>query len=206
MLFNYTPSELAIKDSYKERNLYCKIFAGYFFNEIVPGIEKRKQDFVNKIFTEIRNDERYSGSFSAIQSALQAFMEKENKMTFDFHPCQINSTDFVTDRGEMSDILIVNDSHFISIEFKFLEQMAYRKDVTEVQNRMISFSDFLKLNPLQILLMKRSSWQNGSIRSEIKIFKPKIPLVIVLWEDMLEIITDHRVKEYLRIQLTRKKN
>ncbi len=32
MLFDKSPFE-----SYKERNLYYKFFAGYFFNELVPG-------------------------------------------------------------------------------------------------------------------------------------------------------------------------
>ena len=30
------------KESHKERNLYYKIFAGYLFNELVPGLEERK--------------------------------------------------------------------------------------------------------------------------------------------------------------------
>ena len=44
---NYTNNEFHIRESYKERNLYYKIFAGYIFNELIPGEEERKNQFLN---------------------------------------------------------------------------------------------------------------------------------------------------------------
>ena len=46
MIYNINDADLCENESYKERNLYYKIFAGYLFNELVPGNKKRKAAFI----------------------------------------------------------------------------------------------------------------------------------------------------------------
>lgn len=61
MIFNVDESNLEMIESYKQRNLYYKIFAGYLLNEVIPGSEKRKKEFINLLKSIIAYDDRFKG-------------------------------------------------------------------------------------------------------------------------------------------------
>ena len=50
MIFEINKSNWKETESYKERNFYYKIFAGYLFNELIPGEENRKNQFIELLF------------------------------------------------------------------------------------------------------------------------------------------------------------
>ena len=151
-------------------------------------------------------------------------MVKEKfQVTFDYHSCQVIDKDKQEDRGEMSDILLVSENYFISIECKYLSDLHYHKDIVEVHTRIskVNSDIFTDKTPLQVLLIKEEKW--GNIKKEgeksngnsfIEMFQQyhsknsdeyKIPIVVLLWEEILPIIKDVRVSDYLIKQLERKK-
>ena len=56
MIFDISADNWEDKESYKERNLYYKIFAGYLFNEIIPGEEERKNSFIDLLRDTLKEE------------------------------------------------------------------------------------------------------------------------------------------------------
>ena len=193
-------------ESYKERNLYYKIFAGYFFNELIDGYENRVIQFL-KLFSN--RDKKYYGD-GEVDVFKTIGRELPTLVTFDYHTSQVIKLANGNDRGESSDILIWFKNLFISIECKYLTNPTVSKDITQVQDRIILLKEHFKMNGLQVILYKETKWENSkktnrkdSFRRKFENEKFKIPCVILFWEDLLKIIDDINVKQYLQIQLER---
>ena len=202
MIFN-TESDFYNTESYKERNLYYKIFAGYLFNEIVVGYDQRKLDFLNLLEKQINEDGLFFGEKSSAVQIISTLKNKPVTVTFDYHPAQIFEDYKKDNRGEMSDILILSNSEMLSIECKFLSNINYDKDITEVQERIIKFKDKFFVNPLQILLLKQSKWQNSkNIKLKLEA-ATNVPVVVVFWEQLCSLLNDKIVQEYLQKQIVR---
>ena len=129
MLFNHGTDTF---ESEKERNLYYKFFAGYFFNDLVSGYEKRVKSFYKLLFQEGIDEEDCFGDFvlhegMKIPSAIS--------VTFDFHGYLLEGA---RDRGELADILIQDHQNniFIAIEAKSLTDWNYEKDITVNSGRI----------------------------------------------------------------------
>lgn len=191
-------------ESYKERNLYYKIFAGYLFNELVDGYNERKNSFFKRL-EKTPSDRIFGEVPKVLKDSRQAFLNEPIHVTFDFHPSQWDSSQ---DRGEMSDIVIWMDKSFYSIEVKYLSHWTYAKDIATVQNRIQVISRMIsedgdKKAPLQILLVKMEDWTNSESRGDISnVEKLKnnilnIPVIVIFWEELLEIIGEPNVKSYL---------
>jgi len=212
MIFKTEIEDFHLFESYKERNLYYKIFAGYYFNEIVPGYEERKSKFFSLLENGIQDEERIYGCRQDINEILSDTRQEKLNLTFDYHPAQIFKDNKKLDRGEMSDILITTTSTMISIECKFLSDFDIDKDILLVQRRIKKFSMQFYLRPIQVLLLKKEKWATSAkiktridqvldSNSESFIFSP---IVVVFWEDILDLIDNAIVKEYLAKQLKRR--
>ena len=131
--------------------------------------------------------------------------------TFDYHSSQIITEHKANNRGEMSDVLLLSQNYFISIECKFLSNMHFDKDVMEVQERIIAVSSYLKLKPIQVLLLKKEKWIDGkkfavrenSFYTLLQKHNAEIPVVVLFWEDLIELIDNAKVLAFLKMQLMR---
>ena len=211
MIYKTEIEDFHLFESYKERNLYYKIFGGYFFNEIVPGYETRISKFITLIADNRLEEERIYDPMKCADLIFSKLRNEKINVTFDYHTAQIFRDDKSKDRGEMSDVLITTKSCMISIECKFLSNFNIGKDIFSVQDRMRKFAKQFDLIPLQILLLKKDKWfYSGKIRSRIEqestSKKDKIiaPIIVVFWEEVAELIDNSVVKEYLTKQLNRK--
>lgn len=95
----------------------------------------------------------------------------------------------------------------ISIECKFLSNFSIQKDIESVQDRIDKFSSDtrFKRDPLQLLLLKKDKWDNSAkFIGRLETLQPKIPIVVIFWEELNEIIDNESVKKYLTTQIHRK--
>ena len=189
MLFDFQETTI---ESEKERNFYFKFFAGYYFNELVPGIERRIQDFCNILNNPLNriNDPGIEIELSPVTT----------HVTFDFHAYLINSQ---SDRGELADILIVDEdkSLCIAIEAKWLEDWNYEKDIIANMDRIKLLKKHFE-NVYQCLLLKKGKLEKGKIVKTAnsnynRLLKPtNNPLILITWEDLLEKIDQTAVKNF----------
>jgi hypothetical protein len=215
MIFKIDKKEFQREESYKERNLYYKIFAGYLFNELVPGEEIRKQNFIDLLIRTSKIPDRCKFSDLSdeiLESQLRQFALQAIQVTFDYHSSQVVKEDKKVDRGEMSDILLITENQFISIECKYLSDMDYSKDIETVQKRIQRVNvELNKSNPLQVLILKESKWENAKKASKkeygfyakMQNGLPIIPIIVLFWEDLIKIIENETVSNYLKEQLLR---
>lgn len=223
MIFKIDRKAFFNEESYKERNLYYKIFAGYLFNELVPGEEVRKQSFFDLLIRTSKKSDRCKFSDLSgddLEHQLKQFALQAIQVTFDYHSAQVILEDKKEDRGEMSDILLMTKNQFISIECKYLSDMDYSKDIETVQKRIQRVNKKLnKINPLQVLILKKSKWENAKKASnkqngfyeKMQNGKPSVPIIVLFWEDLKGVFknidekTDgKKVNKYLTKQLSRK--
>lgn len=208
--------EFERKESYKERNLYYKLFAGYLFNELLPGYHQNKQSFFALLKDQLDQDQFGPDEINGkdLAAVLNDFAFSDIHVTFDYHLVQTDKT--YKDRGEMSDILIWCDRYFLSIEAKYLSDWTYEKDIVKVQERIAYLEEEAVSKGIQILLIKEGKWTNnkkhlshsGSNLSRLRENqgKMKAPVIIITWEQLMGIIPEKRVQAYLMKQLERKLN
>jgi hypothetical protein len=207
MIFRNNVDDFHLFESYKERNLYYKIFAGYLFNEIIEGYDKRKTDFLSLIY-QLKNDkQRFIDINNQADEVLNHLIKDEWNLTFDYHTAQIFREDKINDRGEMSDILLLTANSIVSFECKFLSNYSIEKDIYSVQERIFKFSKHFNRSAIQILLLKRDKWNyskkilNRVYNESGKVF---FPIIIVFWEDIAELIREPQVLSFLITQINRK--
>jgi hypothetical protein len=196
MIFNLSNESF---ESEKERNLYYKIFAGYFFNELISGWEKRLQDF-QKLINDKNSDSIY--------------LSPENThISFDNHSYGLLSND-EKDRGEFADILIqdVKNKVIIAIEAKYLSDWEYEKDICKNKERIDKVKKKLGYNKsIQCLLLKQSKWEEAEKREKqtgsnyAKLKKNKSSVTIVFWEEIIDLCDEGIVISYLKKQLNKTK-
>ncbi len=200
MLFN-TSSELF--ESEKERNLYYKIFAGYLFNDLIPGHEERLQDFCYLLNNPIELGKKCSTSDIKLKPST-------THISFDNHLYLFSIPD--TDQGEFADILLQDKSNntLIAIEAKLHSNWSYKKDIMSNQKRLDSLKEYLgNISIYPILLITKAKWDMAknkleSSKSNYKNFLNSSSCFrVILWEQIIEIIPDESVKKYLKIQISR---
>lgn len=207
MIFNTNTPNFYSIESYKERNLYYKIFAGYLLNELVPGYAERKKQFYQLLLNASQNEGRLIDPHSVAEEIINTMKTEEIHVTFDFHTAQIFDDDKRNDRGEMSDVLIISDKHLLSIECKYGSNYGIEKDILAVQKRIKRYSEKYIRKPLQILLLKESKWSwSAKIDGRLDLNNYYCPIIVLFWEDLPPIIEDESVFNYLLTQLDRKFN
>ncbi len=186
-----------IFESEKERNLYYKFFAGYFFNELVSGYEKRLERFKEILQQGIVRGNINWDDFT--------FSSAHTHVSFDNHAYLLG---IGKDRGEFADILIHDpvEKVLVAVEAKFLSKWSFKKDIVGNANRLKEIkkrmTDDTKI--IQCLLVTKTKWD----RSQKKLGEDlPIPIVVVMWDDFLESCDDDVVKQYLqkRLELTKDK-
>jgi hypothetical protein len=207
---NYNPNY----ESYKERNLYYKVFAGYLFNELLPAYEQRKKVFFELLLDQIDSDQHFTRGVDLgkpISDVLKELSEDNLHVSFDFHPKQVITG--YPDHGEVSDIIIWGEKYFLSIEVKYLTDWSFKKDVKEVQSRLGDIQNHFHKTGTQVILIKEKKWLNNILKlnspgSNLKLLKEnegnlKTPILFITWEQLSETIKDVTVKQYLMEQLKR---
>jgi hypothetical protein len=166
-------------ESDKERNLYAKFFAGYWFNELVDGLGERIQVFCDIVST---------GCGERIRPVLTTAA----RVTLDFHSHGV-------DGGECADILVTDFStgHLVAIEAKLGTNVSYEKDVAANATRIadlasrhftgistatqcLLITEAKKARMLNLAHLEQSTWH------KLELYRrsgPKIPLSVMTWEE-----------------------
>ncbi len=203
MLFNHGAD---VFESEKERNLYYKFFAGYFFNDLVSGYEKRVKSFYELLFQQGIDKEDCFGDFKLHEGMR---IPSAVSVTFDFHGYLLKGA---KDRGELADILIQDHQNnlFIAIEAKSLTDWNYEKDIKVNSERIMQLKNHSR-NLYQVLLLTDEKFNNCKSR---KIRKSSnwgklikhdknwdIPLRVITWEDLLDICSKNIVESDIEIKV-----
>jgi hypothetical protein len=201
MIFSHSQSDF---ESEKERNLYYKIFAGYFFNELIPGYDDRLTKFCHLL------NEPIARGASASSSPI-LLNPKRVHVSFDNHLYLFSQ--LRTDRGEFADIIIHDDTNriLVPIEVKLHSNWSYKKDVLANQERHDQLQSILpNINIVPILLLTRFRWERASNKESsehsnyMKFHQdPKCRFRVILWEQVADFIPENKVREYLNSQLER---
>jgi hypothetical protein len=175
-------------ESYKERNLYYKFFAGYFFNELISGWEQRLDEFCQLILAR-------SGQPGGIRLSAAT-----THVSFDNHLIQLVKKG--VDRGEFADILLLDNHNrvLVGIEAKYLSDWKHDKDIICNAKRLRQAGEILGISTtIQCLLVSSSKWGNSRQKAVLESISP--PIVVVRWEELQKLCTNERVVDYLIRQL-----
>lgn len=201
-------------ESYKERNLYYKVFAAYLFNEFLPDYHQKKKAFFNLLMNQVNSDQHFARRVDLgkpIGEVLKELAADNLHVSFDFHPKQVISN--YPDHGEVSDVIIWGDKYFLSIEVKHLTDWTYKKDIEEIQYRLGDLQNHFHKTGIQVILIKEKKWKNNILKlnspgSNLKLLIKneehlRVPILFITWEQLSEIIKDVTVNQYLMEQLKR---
>jgi hypothetical protein len=191
-----------VLESEKERNLYYKFFAGYFFNEFIPGYEERLASFQQLLREEMQQHSWKPAREITLSTA-------STHVSFDNHGYLIG---FQGDRGEFADIVIHDrENHFlIVIEAKFMTDWDFAKDVKVNAHRLEYIaSQMHDTDIIPCLLVPKQKWDAAvelATRIENNVWKlqnaPNSRLIILKWEHFAELSENVAVKTYLNYQLS----
>ena len=208
-----------IKEEYfksvKERNLYAKFFAGYFFNDLITGYEQRINNFIELL----NNDEKVIN-----KSFLENKSEKGNieidpsstHMSFDNHSFYVVD-DKEADRGEFADILLHDKDNnvMISIEAKYLSNWKFDEDIKLNRKRLKKVAEKLNNDFYHCILIKNSKKQRTKNRKNSHYKKTSemdldYPVILLTWEDIVKICEgskedQEKIKSYMDYMLEKEK-
>ena len=200
MIFNMNDRKF---ESEKERNLYYKFFAGFYFNELIPGHHERLRDFYKLLrlpaysvgedkLGEIQPSK--DGVFVSFDNHVDRFVERS--------------------RGEFADVLIHDRPNrlIIGIEAKYLDNWDYEKDIVENGKKLRSMAlNMGAEKSLLCLLVTETKWTNvksrqGSKNSNFdRLKKHSSPVAIIHWEMLNALDSVHpHVRNYLIDQLQKR--
>ncbi len=203
--------QIKVLESEKERNLYYKFFAGYFFNELVEGYQQRVSDFYKFLFP--KSPDKASFCFGKPFKLPENTQSPDISVTFDFHSYLLDSSD---NKGELADILIQDHANklFITIEAKFLSNWDYDKDIYNNSKRIIKLERLTK-QIYQVLLLKKDKLDaavakktvmNSNIKKmESNETKMRFPLRIITWEQLFNLRREEKVIKYFNTLIEREK-
>lgn len=204
MLFDYGAD---IIESDKERNLYYKFFAAYYFNELVAGFEQRLRTFDRLLSSESDAYINYE------TGSLLNLSPQSTHITFDAHAYILDPH---ADRGEFADILIHDRSRSIvvAIEAKFLTDWNVEKDILANLTRRNNITTRNpELNLIQCLLITGTKWSQvqrlaNHPRSSYTALQQQtgVSLIILTWEKLIETCENKAVREYFRYHITQGKD
>ena len=191
-------------ESYKERNLYYKLFAGYLFNELIEGWQGRFESFISLLVEPVYPE---TGSLAPL-----LLKPGTTHVSFDNHLIQL--TDSATDRGEFADVLLFDaDSRaLVAIEAKFLSNWEFEKDVKSNGERLEEARRLLGASSVtSVLLVSESKWKNvvaqhGKKKSQYRLLVEsyaRYPVRVLTWERVRDRCTAGIVRLYLDEQLRR---
>lgn len=186
-------------ESKKERNLYCKFFAGYFFNELIPGYESRLANFTVLLQNPVYPKE----SFLPTNFALSA---SDTCVSFDNHPDIVTQAQY----EEFADIIIYSSMKnvLVGIEVKYLDDWDFEKDIQQNTEKLVAVGKDLNLKTvIPCLLIARKKWERASSKQNCpgsnvkKLLDNKSRVIIIQWESFLMPDLNKDVYDYLKRQL-----
>jgi len=198
----------AALESEKERNFYSKVFAGYYFNELIPGYETR----LHRLTSLLKNTS--TTTFNGPVTNSLKFEKESTHVTFDFHGYLLNEK---TDRGELADILIedISNNSTVAIEVKFLSDWKFEKDIVTASKRLKALLDSKNVSSfVHVLLVTKSKLEGvkGAVNradsqwKKLLDFKTDYPIVVLTWEEIADIIDGPEgklVKHFINEHVTR---
>ena len=201
MLFD---TEVVGFESYKERNLYFKLFAGYLFNELIEGWQGRFESFISLLA-----DPTYPETRPLAPLPLQA---GTTHISFDNHPIQL--TDSTTDRGEFADVLLFDweSRALVAIKVKFLSDWTFERDVKSNGDRLEEARRRLGASSVtSALLVTQTKWKNvvaqrNQEQSQYRLLvehHDRYPVRVLTWERVRDTCTAGVVRTYLDERLGR---
>lgn len=211
MLFN--TNDYLFLESDKERNLYFKILGGCVFNELIPD-NKLGRIFIDKLISKYKctcNEFRTNISEDVVEKLHNFNLDFDSlHVSFDYYAYKAEESS--SDKGELADIFISGSRPgFIAIEAKFKEDYIFNKDIVLNGNRIYEISELKSCFGAQVLLITNNKWLNSKRKSNqsgsnynlleeyITNEVNKIPFILLLWEDVLEVISkDKRMKKVCR--------
>ena len=190
-------------ESERERNLYYKYFAGYYFNELISGWEKRVSGFW-EILASATHSKKYISILHKLKTA------SEFLVSFDYHANRIASK---TDRGEVADIMIYDKDQniMVVIEAKYLTDPAAEKDISEIRRRIDAINvDNPEMEIIPCLLITCKMWNGleekkgwrGSFFDYWNGISENERPILILWDKLLDYSTGS-AKEFLQRQLNK---
>jgi hypothetical protein len=201
MLFD---TEVVGFESYKKRNLYYKLFAGYLFNELVEGWQGRFE-----IFGSLLAEPTYPETRPLAPLPLQA---GTTHVSFDNHLIQL--TDSAKDHGEFADVLLFDweSRALVAIKAKFLSDWEFEKDVKSNGDRLEEARRRLGASSVtSVLLVTDTRWKNvvtqqGKEKSQYRLLvenHARYPVRVLTWEQVHDKCTAGLVRSYLDERLER---
>ena len=185
-------------ESEKERNLYAKFFAGYYFNELVDGANERLVAF-SKLLTEKAITQGVS-----LPSPLR-LNPKSTHVTFDAHGYLFQGS---PDRGELADVLVSDTLArlFVAIEVKYLTNLSAEKDLKPWMRRISSLEDIAPMPKIvPVALVPEEKWKRAEAmrnhpESNAKKFDRcyRNRIVLVFWEELLRTCQNSDVILYVK--------
>ena len=191
----YRTDETTI-ESEKERNLYTKSLAGYYFNEFIDGVGKRVKDF-----SRLLNRRAKEQGMELKPIFLDA---KSSHIGFDAHGYLF--ADCRSDGHEVADVLISDPSSglMIPIEVKYLTDLSVAKGLNPWLKRLKPIEDSSHLSVVPVALVPEQKWRRAEKMknhrdSNVRKFEDcyKNQVILLFWEDLLKSCVDSRVKKYM---------
>lgn len=191
-------------ESEKERNVYYKYFAGYFFNELVPDVDSRVKAFCSLLSNCTR------GGKQALAVPIELTPAGVH-VSFDNYEYQFS--DVEADRGEFADIFIHDRSTrvLVLIEAKVHTDWKYDKDIDSNEERIGHIEEEMAGTQfVPCLLVTRKKWE-ACKRHDSPEHSNYLRMIdadycrtrVILWEELLAITNNARVEAYLEYQLAR---
>ncbi|MEK6623460.1 MAG: hypothetical protein AABY86_00735 [Bdellovibrionota bacterium] len=221
MIFNFSnDTNQKYFESYKERNLYYKFFAGYLFNELIPGFDCRVASFNSLLNSKTLLEEFTTTRRNTEDSQPIALNATNLHVSFDNHLKQLNGNQLVgeIDSGEFADILVMDDRTVVCIEAKYRSDISASKDLHANGDRIALLKEYAVFHNkqfVQCLLITKAKWdglklhenRTGSnfkgLRDYLNESRHSWPFRLLLWDDFCEIkdVCNKSVETYLRHQL-----
>lgn len=203
MLFDITDGNF---ESHKERNMYSKFFAGYFFNELVDGYLDRLKKF-NELLCVKAEEHKIDISRKYGDIQLNA---KNVHVSFDNH---VNHAGHSENRGEFADIFIHDRPSRIAIpiEVKFFSDPS-EKDLTDNLERIAYLKNLMPgTDFIPILLLRSNTLTNLKLHENqtgsfwikyVNGYKNKI--VVLTWEEIMGLCSvDAPAVKFMQKQLAK---
>lgn len=203
MLFSFGED---IVESEKERNLYYKFFAGYYFNELVSGWEDRLHRFTAYV------QESYVHKAPSLSRPI-VLRPESTHVSFDCHAYLLDRT---SDRGEFADIMLydMESKCLVAIEAKFLSDWNFEKDIKGNGTRLNALRKNLPddTQVIQCLLVTRTKWESvqAMVNHPASNFKnynrDDNRVVLLFWENLFRECTDDRVRSFFDQHILRRRS
>lgn len=179
-------------ESEKERNLYYKFFAGYFFNELIDGYSDR---------VSLMNEHLSIKSKKSIHLVNPA-------ISFDNHSYQLG---IGGDKGEFADILLHDpqSNTMVAIEAKYLTNWSANKDIKSNLERINAIREKLNCEVHFYILVSKTKWTSaekmknhkGSNYSNYQNHYAN-DIGILFWEDLVQLCKSEQVRSYMARKLS----